>query len=93
MNRPTLWWIVLILTGWPAFAEETKCAMTYEQFEFAVPHIDLESCPSDLAADGRFCRAGTATDMVHIFAFEEADSQCLVGVTSLDEDRFTLLIE
>ena len=74
-------------------AAETGCPMTYAQFEFAVPHLDLETCPAALEGEGRFCRAAAGADALHVFAFAEAGEQCLVGMASLDEAAFTLAFE
>ena len=76
----------------PAVAAQ-DCPMTYETFEVAVPHIDLESCPETMAMDGTFCRATVGGDRVHIFSFAETDDQCLRQVKSFDEESFTLTVE
>ena len=60
--------------------------LSYEAFEFAVPHVDLESCPETLAQDGVFCRATLNLDQVHVFAFSETEGEPLVGVESFDAD-------
>jgi hypothetical protein len=43
---------------------QTQCPMTYAEFEFAVPHLDLEACPADLAREGAFCRAPVGHDAI-----------------------------
>ena len=43
--------------------------MTYEVFEESVPHIDLATCPGEMAGDDRFCRAVVNHDAFHVFAF------------------------
>lgn len=73
----------------PAGAAE-PCAMAYPAFEFAVPHVDLDTCPETMAAEGVFCRASMAGDALHVFAFEEAGEQCLAQMRSFDEDAFTI---
>lgn len=65
-------------------AAQTQCPLDYSQFEFAIPHLDLEQCPKDLARAGAFCRVTTANDNVHIFVFEEKGKQCLLAVKSYD---------
>jgi len=53
----------------------TPMPLTYEVFEAAIPHIDLETCPSEMAGDDRFCRAVVHNDAFHVFAFlYDADS-------------------
>ena len=81
---------VLIALGITAFAAaqagaQSACPMTYETFEFAIPHLDLEKCPADLARAGAFCRVTTVNDSVHVFVFEEKDKQCLLAVKSYSE--------
>jgi hypothetical protein len=49
----------------------SACPLSYKIFEFAVPHLDLEKCPRDVAKAGTFCRVSTANDAVHVFVFEE----------------------
>lgn len=66
------------------------CALSYPAFEFAVPHVDLETCPEAMATAGVFCRASLAGDALHVFAFAEAGEQCLVALRSFDEDAFTI---
>lgn len=69
------------------------CAITYETFEVAVPHIDLESCPGGKAEKGVFCRAATGGDRLHIFHFSGDGDLCLLRVESLDEDQFSLAVK
>ncbi len=91
MFRSILIGLVSAVIAAPALAQEAPaCPMTYEQYEFAVPHLDLESCPEALAGPERFCRAAAGGDMLHVYAFEEDGQQCLLGMVSLGEDAFTL---
>ncbi|MGF1500766.1 MAG: hypothetical protein ACFBSD_03040 [Paracoccaceae bacterium] len=83
--------VLLAIAALPAFAEEAApCAMTYAQYDFAVPHLDIDNCPDALAGDGRFCRAAAGGDQLHVYAFEADGEQCLIGMVSLNEDAFTL---
>lgn len=66
------------------------CPITYETFEIAVPHIDMENCPDPEKNTGMFCRASVGGDMLHVFYFAEQDNQCLLQVKSFDEDEFSL---
>ena len=75
----------------PAMAQ-TACPMTYEFFEFAVPHLDLASCPRDLAKQGVFCRASTGNDAVHVFVFAEKD-RCLLSVKSYKEGEYQFTVK
>lgn len=77
----------------PAAADEAPCPMTYAQYEFAVPHLDLEDCPAALAGEDRFCRASVAGDRLHVFAFAEDGAQCLLAMESFDEDAFALVVD
>lgn len=76
-----------------AFAETKPCVMTYEQFEFAVPHIDMETCPAAQAGDDRFCRAVANSDALHVFAFAPEGAQCLVSVVAYDEDTYAISLK
>jgi hypothetical protein len=57
-------------------------ALDYATFEAAVPHLDLEQCPAELAGDGRFCRATFNHDEMHVFAFDEHGDVLLVAFRS-----------
>ena len=95
MTRSIVTLLFFALFGGAASGEsigQTPCPMTYAQFEFAIPHLDVESCPAALSGAGRFCRASTSDDQVHVFAFEEAGAQCLIAMVSLDEEGFTLTL-
>lgn len=63
-----------------------EASLTYEQFEVAVPHFDLENCPETLAADNRFCRATFHNEEIHVFAFSEDGDSPLVGFASYASD-------
>lgn len=66
-----------------------SCPMSYQTFETAVPHIDLEACPKGSTHKNAFCRASTGGDQVHIFFFANDDKQCLLEVKSYDEESFS----
>ena len=74
---------LLALTALPATAMELQ-SLTYDLFEYAVPHVDLEACPETQAAPGTFCRATLANDAIHVFAFSEDGDQPLVSMESYD---------
>lgn len=80
------------LVAAPAMASDTKCVMSYETFEAAVPHIDLEQCPAGMGAKDTFCRASFAEEL-HVFVFSENGDRCLVSVHSLPEEKYTLAIK
>lgn len=80
---------IAALAAVPA-AAQTPCALPYETFEFAIPHLDLEQCPKDLARDGAFCRVTTASDHVHVFVFEDKGAQCLIAVKSYSEYQISV---
>ena len=75
-----------------ALAQAT-CPMTYESFEFAIPHLNLEKCPADLHREGIFCRATVGNDGVHVFAFAPDGDRCLVRMKSYKEDEFQLTVK
>ena len=75
---------VAAIASTPAMAQ-TACPLTYKVFEYAVAHLDLPECPSDLAQNGVFCRATAGQDAVHVFVFAQQGEQCLVAVKSYSE--------
>lgn len=72
---------------------QIACPMTYAAFEFAVPHLDLQACPADLAREGVFCRASTGNDAVHIFVFAQHGDQCLLAVKSYKEGQYEFSVK
>ncbi|WP_319826458.1 hypothetical protein [Thalassovita sp.] len=75
----------------PALADE-PLALTYEMFEASVLHADIEECPTELASEGRFCRATLYADAIHIFVFSEDGDQPLVDFLSYEgSDLHTIL--
>lgn len=66
-------------------AAQTQCPLTYNDFELAIPHLDLEQCPKDLAKPGVFCRVTAANDSVHVFVFADKDKRCLLSMKSYDK--------
>ncbi|CTQ32423.1 hypothetical protein [Jannaschia rubra] len=81
MNRLLLAAAILAGTA-STLSAQTAHELTYEQFEVAVPHVDLETCPEDLAQDGVFCRGTILHDELHIFVFADEDAQVLRGMQS-----------
>jgi hypothetical protein len=80
------------MAGGQALAQ-SACPMTYAAFEFAVPHLDLQACPADLARSGVFCRASTGNDAVHVFVFAQEGEQCLVAMKSYKEGQYQFSIK
>ena len=73
----------MALAAGPALAD----GLPYEVFEAAVEHMDLYDCPSDLSADGVFCRATMASDGIHVFVFAEEGEQMLVTTRSYYDEE------
>ena len=71
-------------------AGQAPCAMRYEFFEFAVPHLDLEACPADLARPSAFCRASVGQDAVHVFLLSDEGDRCLLSTKSYRSGEFRL---
>lgn len=72
----------------PAFAvaDDTSLPLTYAEFEAAIPHLDLETCPAQLAQDNTFCRVTLNNEEIHVFAFSlDADSP-MTGFASFPAD-------
>lgn len=86
----------VVIGATPALAQQSPaaaCPMTYVKFETAIAHVDLDVCPAELAGKDRFCRASTANDRLHVYAFELEGAQCLVGMQSYESDRFSLAVK
>ncbi|WP_264213310.1 hypothetical protein [Leisingera thetidis] len=78
--------LIACLFAAPAFAADIPLPLTYQLFETAVAHTDLDSCPGDLAQDGVFCRATLRHDELHVFAFSRDGENPLVGFASYSFD-------
>jgi len=72
--------------------EHETCPLTYEVFEFSVPHTDMEECPDAMESEGSFCRLALVAEVATIFAFSE-ESGCIVESKSFDEDQFEIEFE
>ncbi len=83
---------IVALAATPVAAQDA-CPMNYEFFEYAVPHLDLETCPADLKREDAFCRASVGNDKVHVYVFRESGSQCLVATKSYGPDDFKLSLK
>ena len=83
--RPVLTLLLIALVATPALSQEARTdtpplALTYETFEASVNHIDLPSCPTELAAPDRFCRLTAHQNNLNVFAFSEDGDQLLVAM-------------
>ncbi len=85
--------------SFPAVAQEDTAPapdalpLSYEVFEAAVPHIDLELCPVDLAGDERFCRMVLLNEKIQVFVFSEAGDQPMVGYRAWPADLLNGLLD
>jgi hypothetical protein len=90
---------LVAVVAWTLFASvaplaaQGACPMTYEAFEFAIPHLDLETCPKDLTRDNAFCRASSGNDAVHVFAFAQDGEQCLLRMKSYRAGEYQLTVK
>ncbi|WP_296763602.1 hypothetical protein [Sediminimonas sp.] len=67
--------------------------MTYEVFEESVPHIDLATCPGEMAGDDWFCRAVTHNDAFHVFAFLYEDGSPAVAYRAYSVEGLTGILK
>jgi hypothetical protein len=81
--------VALLLSGAVAVAQTP---LVYADFEAAVPHLDLDSCPSGIAEGPVFCRVTLGHDSVHVFSFAEDGDQPFVAMRTYYEDEFTLTV-
>ena len=84
-GAPILCGLALALFPLGASAQDA-IPLTYEVFETAVPHVDLEACPTAMEAEGVFCRATLNHEQIHVFAFAETGDRPLVGAATFDAD-------
>ncbi|MFQ5534083.1 MAG: hypothetical protein ACE5EM_04580 [Sphingomonadales bacterium] len=66
------------------------CSVSYEEFEEAVPHIDLAQCPGVASADDKgFCRLTIEGDKLFVYSFHfiEQDA-CLVDINGYSFAEF-----
>ncbi len=86
--KPCLAAVVTLISTNAAMA--ASCPMTYVNFQAAIPHIDLEPCPAELAGKDRFCRASITGDQVHVYAFDFDGDKCLLAMKSYEEGTFKI---
>ncbi|MDJ0947777.1 MAG: hypothetical protein QNJ94_02555 [Alphaproteobacteria bacterium] len=68
---------------------EPQCYVSYHEFEEAVPHVDIDTCPEAvLAKDKGFCRMTINGDSVVVYHFRHGDQSCLVAVKRYSWDTF-----
>jgi hypothetical protein len=79
--------VTLICTNAAAAA---SCPMAYVNFQAAIPHVDVENCPAELAGKDRFCRASITGDQVHVYAFDFDGDKCLLAMKSYEEGAFKI---
>lgn len=86
--------LTAVLIGFAASSGHAgdSTTLTYEMFEAAVPHIDLEACPPDLAQQDIFCRASIHHEEIHVFAFSLDDDSPLVGFKSYSAEGVESLL-
>ncbi len=92
MTRALLAISILALTPALVFADTQPLPMTYEVFEAAVPHFDLDTCPAELDGADVFCRATFQNEEIHVFAFSENDSNPMTGFASYPADGLITLL-
>ncbi len=89
--------VLLVQAATPALSQDaskdTPLAMTYEVFEASVDHIDLPSCPSDIAAPNRFCRMTAHRDGLNVFAFSDEGDQPLVAVKTYETELLATVLD
>ena len=58
--------------------------LSYDAFETAVAHVDLESCPAEFAEEEVFCRMTLANGQAHVFVFSMDPDAPLLAIKSMD---------
>ena len=86
--------VCIALTALPFHAAASDdCAMTYETFEHAVPHIDLEECPEPALRESAFCRVSAGGEKFHLFYFDIEGDNCLLNARSIEEDDYAFSLK
>ena len=77
----------------PAAGAGPGHVLTYEEFEAAVAHSDLETCPADMQPqEGSFCRLTLKDEEFHVFQFSEDADQPLMAVRSYPAEGLEALL-
>jgi hypothetical protein len=71
--------------GADAAQAQSACPMSYETFESAVPHLDLDACPEGVTDKKAFCRAAIGGHQLFVYAFAEEGEKCMIAVKAFDE--------
>jgi hypothetical protein len=67
--------------------------LTYEEFETAVAHSDLETCPAEMQTqEASFCRVTLKDEELHVFQFSEDADQPLLAVRSYPAEGLEALL-
>ncbi|MGI9413061.1 MAG: hypothetical protein ACR2PM_05295 [Hyphomicrobiales bacterium] len=86
--------LLVLVSVWISVAAGAEsCPMTYETFESAVAHIDLDECPDAVMRERSFCRVSAGGEKLHLFYFDNDGEQCLLKVESFEEDAFSLTLK
>ncbi len=93
MPRSLLLLLPLSICATTALADPSTPPLLYEQFETAVPHMDLETCPESLAQPETFCRATLQHDEFHVFVFSEREDSPMVGFASFSAEGLGALLK
>ncbi|MDC0737298.1 hypothetical protein N6L24_03335 [Cognatishimia sp. SS12] len=91
--KTTLLIAALIGLANPALAEDQAVPLTYEIFENAVPHLDLENCPAQLAGADTFCRATLHHEELHVFAFSYEGENPMTGFQTFPAEGLETLLK
>lgn len=82
-----------VLNPMVANAESAPAPLTYEQFEAAVSHVDLDECPQALLQENTFCRASIHHEQIHVFAFSYDGESPMVGFASFEAAGIASLLK
>ncbi len=83
----------LALLAGGAMAQQAAMPLNYAQFEAAVPHVDLETCPDSLDRPDAFCRATIQHEEIHVFVFSEKAGSPMIGFASFPADGMGRLLQ
>lgn len=90
---PALFAVPALSLSLSAAQAQDALPFTYDMFESSVQHIDIATCPPEVAAENRFCRATLYLDAFHIFVFADEGDQPLVDFLSYDASAIDTILK
>src|SRR5687768_16854917 len=90
ISRISLVTQLLALASATPVSAAKQCYFSYQEFEKAVPHFDIQACPGEaLPAEKGFCRVSLDATDVRIYRFSFVDKEpCLDRIEQMSFQQF-----